>query len=58
MTWSLADTEHVTNQLERGIYGITLNEQKRFKKEFSIPITEFEPWGETIGIQVLMKTIE
>jgi hypothetical protein len=30
-TWSLADTERVTNQLEREIYGITSNEQKRFK---------------------------
>jgi hypothetical protein len=26
-TWSLADTEHVTIQLESEIYGITLNEQ-------------------------------
>jgi len=31
MTWSLADTEHVTNQLKRVIYGITSNEQKQFK---------------------------
>jgi len=27
-TWSLADTECVTNQLEREIYGITSNEHK------------------------------
>jgi hypothetical protein len=57
-TWSLADTERVTNQLEREIYGITSNEQKRFKKEFSIPMIEFEAWWETIGIQALRKTIE
>jgi hypothetical protein len=30
-TWSLADTERVTIQMEREIYGITSNEQKRFK---------------------------
>jgi len=43
-TWSLADTEHVTNQLEREIYGITSNEQMRFKTEFSICMIEFEAW--------------
>ena len=57
-TWSLADTERVTNQLEREIYGITSNEQKRFKKEFSIRMIEFEAWWETLGIQALRKTIE
>jgi len=41
-TWSLADTECVTNQLERDIYGITSNEQKRFKTEFSICLIGFE----------------
>jgi len=35
-TWSFADTERVANQLEKEIYGITSNEQKWFKKEFSI----------------------
>jgi len=29
-TCSLADTERVTNQLEREIYGMTSNEQKQF----------------------------
>jgi hypothetical protein len=57
-TWNFADTEHVTNLLEREIYGITSNEQKRFKKEFSIRIVKFEAWWETIGIQVLRKTIK
>jgi len=57
-TWSLADSERVTNQLEREIYGITSNEQMRFKKEFSLHFIEFEAWWETIGIQVLRKTIE
>ena len=33
-TRSLADTERVTNQLQSEIYGITLNEQMQFKKEF------------------------
>jgi len=57
-TWSLADTEHVTNQVEREIYGITLNEQKQFKTELSIRLIEFEAWWETIGIQALRKTIQ
>ena len=43
-TWSLADTERVTIQLEREIYSITLYKQKRFKKEFSIRLIEFEGW--------------
>jgi hypothetical protein len=57
-TWSLADTERVTFQLEREIYGITSNEQQRFKKEFSVRLIEFEAWWETIGIQALRKSIE
>jgi len=50
--------ERVTNQLEREIYGITLNEQKRVKREFSIRLIEFKAWWETIGIQALWKSIE
>jgi len=46
-TWSLADTEHVTNQLEREIHDITSNEQKQFKQEFSIRLIKFEAWWET-----------
>ena len=57
-TWSLADTEHITNQLEREICGITPNEQKRFKNELSIRMIEFEAWWETIGLQVLRETFE
>jgi len=57
-TWSLADTERITNQVEREIYGITSNEQNRFKTEFSICLIEFEAWWETIGFQALRKTIE
>jgi len=57
-TWSFADMACVTNQLEREIYGITSNEQMWFKKEFSIHMIEFEACWETIGIQVLQKTIE
>jgi hypothetical protein len=58
MSWSLADSERVTNQLEREIYGITSNEQMRFKKEFSLRLIEFEAWWETIGIQAIWRTIE
>jgi hypothetical protein len=57
-TWSLADTERVTNQPEREIHGITSNEQKRFKTAFSIRLIMFEAWWETIGIQALRKSIE
>jgi len=57
-TWSLADMERVTNQLEREIYFITSNEQKRFKTEFSICLIEFEAWWETMRIQALPKSIE
>ena len=57
-TWSLADMESVTNQLVREIYGITSNEQKWFKKELSIRLIQFEAWWDTIGIQILWKTIE
>jgi hypothetical protein len=57
-TWSLADTEHVTNQLEREICDITSNEQKQFQTEFSIHLIEFEAWWETVGIQALQKMIE
>jgi hypothetical protein len=35
-TWSMADREQVTDKLESEIFGITSNEQKRFKREFFI----------------------
>jgi hypothetical protein len=41
-TWSLAGMERVTNQLEREIYGITSNEQKRFNNKFCIRSIEYE----------------
>jgi len=58
MTWNSADTECVTNQLEREICGITSNDQKQFKMEFSIRLIEFEAWWESIRSQELQKTIE
>jgi hypothetical protein len=57
-TWSLADMEIFTIQLEREIYGFTSNEQKRFKKDFSVHLIEFQARCETIHIQVLWETIE
>ena len=57
-TWSLADTERLTMQLEREIHGITSKKQRRFKKEYSIHLIEFEAWWETIDIQAPRKTIE
>jgi hypothetical protein len=58
MTWSLSDSECVTIQLERDLYGITSKEQKLFKKEFFTCWVLFEAWWETIGIQMLCKNIE
>jgi len=43
-TWSIADTDHVVNQLEKEIYGITSKDQKRFMKKSSIRLVEFEAW--------------
>jgi hypothetical protein len=57
-TLSLADTERVIIQLEREIYSFTSNEQKRFKKEFSISLIEFEAWWVTMCILALRKSIE
>jgi len=57
-TWILADTERVTNQVEREINGITSNNQKRFKKGFSIRLIEFGDWWEIISIRALRKSIE
>jgi len=58
MTWSLANTERITTHLEREIYGITSNEQKWFKMEFSFRLIELESWQQTIGIQVQQTIIE
>jgi len=57
-TWSLADAEHITIQLDREIYGITSNKQMQSKKEFSIHMMIFEAWWQTIGIHALWETIE
>jgi len=57
-TRSLADTERFTTQVEREIYGITSNEQKWLKKEFSIHLIDSEARGEPIGIQAHRKTIQ
>jgi hypothetical protein len=50
--------EGITNQLQREMHGITLNERKWVKKEFSIHWIGFEAWCETFGIQVLQNIIE
>ena len=57
-TWILADTECVTNQLDREIFAITSNEQKRFKREFSSRLILCEACWETIRIEALWKTIK
>jgi len=58
MPSSFADTERVTEQMEREIHGITSNEQKQLLKEISIHLSEFETWWEKIGMPVLRKAIE
>jgi hypothetical protein len=57
-TWSLADTEWATIQLEREIYDITSNDQRWLKKAFSICLIEFDAWWENIGIQALPNPIQ
>ena len=44
MTGSLAETEHITIQQVKESDCITANEQKPFKKEFSIRLIKFEAW--------------
>jgi len=44
-TWSIADMHCIVSQLEREIYGITSNEQMRFKMELSVRLIEFEDSG-------------
>jgi hypothetical protein len=57
-TWSIADTDHIVNKLEREIYNITSKDQLQFKKEFLIHLVEFEAWWQAIIIQELWKTIQ
>jgi hypothetical protein len=57
-TSRLADTDTMTNQLEREIYGITWNEQMRFKMEFFLHLIEFEALWVTISIRALQKTVQ
>jgi hypothetical protein len=57
-TFCLVDTEQIIRQPERQIFGITSNEQRRCKKEFPIPLIEFEAWWEIIDIQLHQKTDE
>jgi hypothetical protein len=48
----------VTNELEREIYSITLNEEMQFKKQSSLRLRKFDASWETFSIQALRKTIE
>jgi len=57
-TWSIADSDHIVSQLERELYGITVDEEMRFKKKLSIRLIKFEAWWPEIGIQELWKSIE
>jgi len=55
---SIADTDRIANQLEREIYGVTSNEQMRFKMEFCIRLIAFEACWQAIGVQELRRTIK
>jgi len=57
-TLSIADIDHIVSKLEREIYGITSNEQRRFKHGLSICLIESEAWGQAIGVQEFRKTIK
>jgi len=57
-TWSIADMDHIVNQLESESYRITSNEQIQLKMAFSIGLNEYEAWWMAIGIGELQKTIE
>jgi len=56
-TWSIADIDHMMNQLERKIYGVTSNEQVWFTMGFSrCEIESMASW-DTISTQQLQTTI-
>jgi len=57
-TWSIADTDHVVNLVEREIYDITLKGQIGFTKESSIHMVQSEAWVQKIGVQELRKRIQ
>jgi len=49
-TCSIADTDHIVNQLDKEIHGITSKDQMLFTKEFSIRWVEFGSWWQAIGV--------
>jgi hypothetical protein len=55
---SIPHVDHIVNQLERKIYGITSQDQMQDTKEFSIRWAECDPWWSATGIHELGKTIE
>jgi len=57
-TGSIADPDHVVNQLEREINDITSKDHMRFTKESSIRLVEFPAWCQVIGVQQLRRTIQ
>jgi len=57
-TWSITETDHVVNQVERDIYGITSKDQMWLTTEFSIRSVKFAALWHVISVQELRKTIE
>jgi hypothetical protein len=40
----MTETDRVAKLVEKEIYGITFNEQMRFKKKWSIRLIPFQAW--------------
>jgi len=57
-TWTLTDMDRIANQFEREIHGISLKDQMRFTKVFSIHLVRFQAWWQAIGDQELQETIK
>jgi hypothetical protein len=43
-TRTMTETDRVAKLVEKEIYGITFNEQMRFKKKWSIHLIQFQAW--------------
>jgi len=57
-TWSNADIDRIVKHLESAIYGITCQDQMRFKEGFSIQLIKLETCWQRIGMLELRNTIK
>ena len=56
--WSIADTDSIVSQLEREIYGMSSNQQMRFKTKSSIRLIKIQARWQAISVQELRKPVE